>query len=65
MTLPVTLAKAFAPLAAAAVSTGVSFTAAGAACLVSAGLLWLARSGAPSGVGMPSPAPSLVRSGLT
>jgi predicted MFS family arabinose efflux permease len=43
MTLPMTLAKAFAPLAAASVGVGLSFTAAGFACLTSAGLLWTTR----------------------
>jgi hypothetical protein len=44
MMVPITLAKAFAPLMAATVSTGASFTAAGAACAASAGLLWYGRS---------------------
>jgi predicted MFS family arabinose efflux permease len=44
MTVPITLAKAFAPLAAASVSVGLSFSAAGVACLASAGLLWATRT---------------------
>ena len=44
MTLPMTLAKAFAPLAAASFTVGLSFTAVGVACLASAGLLWITRS---------------------
>jgi hypothetical protein len=44
MTLPMTLAKAFAPLVAASVGIGLSFTAAGVACLASTGLLWVTRT---------------------
>jgi MFS family permease len=44
MTVPITLARAFAPLAAATATVGVAFTAAGAACLASAGLLWATRT---------------------
>ena len=40
MATPITLVRAFAPLAAAAVSIGVSFTVAGVVCLASAALLW-------------------------
>ena len=43
MTLPITLARALAPLAAAATTVGVAFTAAGVACLASAALLWATR----------------------
>jgi MFS family permease len=44
MTAPMTLAKAFAPLIAAGLTVGVSFPAAGVACLFSAALLWLTRT---------------------
>lgn len=40
---PVTLAKAFAPLGAAAVATSVFLVAASVLCLLSAGLLWITR----------------------
>jgi LPXTG-motif cell wall-anchored protein len=43
MATPITLVRAFAPLAAAAVSIGVSFTVAGVICLASAALLWTLR----------------------
>ena len=44
MTVPVTLSKAFAPLAAAALPLNLSFTLAGVACVASAGLLWTTRT---------------------
>jgi predicted MFS family arabinose efflux permease len=44
MTLPITLAKAGAPLAAAAVPANTFLTAAAMACWASAALLWAARS---------------------
>jgi hypothetical protein len=44
LTLPVTLVRAFAPLGAAALSTGAAFTGAGVACLASAALLWRIRA---------------------
>jgi MFS family permease len=44
MTVPVTLSRAFAPLAAAALPLNLSFTLAGAACVASAGLLWTTRT---------------------
>jgi predicted MFS family arabinose efflux permease len=43
MTLPMTLAKAFAPLAGAALAPNTFLTAAGISCLTSAALLWIAR----------------------
>jgi predicted MFS family arabinose efflux permease len=44
MTLPITLAKAFGPLAGAAITPNTFLTAAGVCCLVSAGLLWIGRT---------------------
>jgi MFS family permease len=43
MTVPITLAKAFAPLAAASVPLGTFFTMAGVASIAGAGLLWTSR----------------------
>ena len=43
MTLPITLAKAFAPLAGAALAPDTFLTAAGISCLTSAALLWIGR----------------------
>jgi hypothetical protein len=43
MTVPITIVRAAAPLAAAALTTSVSFTLAGLACLASAILLWSTR----------------------
>ncbi len=43
MTLPITLAKAFAPLAGAALAPNTFLTAAGISCLISAALLWKGR----------------------
>jgi MFS family permease len=43
MTVPITLAKAFAPLGAALITTGQFLMTSGILCLISAGLLWSAR----------------------
>jgi len=55
MTVPITIVRAAAPLAAAALSTGVSFTLAGLACLASAILLWATRERAHPAFTRPSP----------
>jgi predicted MFS family arabinose efflux permease len=57
LTVPITLARALAPLAAATAAPPVFLTAAGLACLVGAALLWATRSGS-------DPTPSRVHSGL-
>jgi len=48
MTLPITLGKAFAPLAGAAIAPNTFVTAAGISCLTSAALLWTVRKGQPT-----------------
>jgi predicted MFS family arabinose efflux permease len=48
MTVPITLAKAFAPLIAATLSLGAAFTAAGLASLAATALLWTTRSRVPA-----------------
>jgi hypothetical protein len=44
MTLPITLAKAFAPVGGAAMPATMFLTVAGACCIVSAALLWFVRA---------------------
>ena len=44
MSLPMTLAKAFAPLAGAALAPDAFLTAAGVSCVMSATLLWMGES---------------------